>query len=131
MKRIALPKLNRMLAVSMAITLAVLTSFMATPPPAFIKLKDGIVVYPNPQLSGHTKAVKLQVIADNIIRVTAAAEKNFPASKSLIIIGSPNPNTRWDVVTGKEQVILKTKMVMATVVLKTGAVSFADSKGHT
>ncbi|HTI11560.1 MAG TPA: TIM-barrel domain-containing protein [Puia sp.] len=38
---------------------------------SFVRIADGIIIYPDQAWSGNTAAVKLQVVADNIIRVTA------------------------------------------------------------
>jgi alpha-D-xyloside xylohydrolase len=99
-------------------------------PSDYIKINDGIIVYPDPQFSSTTKAVKLQVVAANIIRVTAATEKDFPTSKSLITVYKKDPSATWTVVEGKEKVTLKTKQLTAVVMLNTGAVSFFDVSGN-
>ncbi|MGN6800602.1 MAG: hypothetical protein ACTHJN_01780, partial [Ginsengibacter sp.] len=57
-------------------------------PPSFIVTKDGIVVFTDPLFTGTSKAVKLEVISDNIIRVIAAPGKKIFARKSLITVYS-------------------------------------------
>ena len=51
---------------------------------SFIKTEDGVIIYPDAELAGNTRAIRLQVITDNIIRVIASPEKEFPVQNSLI-----------------------------------------------
>src|SRR4051812_9456367 len=95
---------------------------------AFVKNADGILVYPDTNLSGNTKVVRLQVISDKIIRVTASPTANIPARKSLIIVDSITSNN-WTVRQQGKKVIVKTPALTATVLQSTGAVSFADKNG--
>ena len=53
----------------------------AAPGPGFVQTKDGIIIYPDTRFSGGVKAVKLQVISDKIIRVTAFTTNHLPRCK--------------------------------------------------
>ena len=44
-------------------------------PPSYIQTKDGVIVFTDPAFTGTSNAVKLEVVSDNIIRVTAAPGK--------------------------------------------------------
>ena len=96
---------------------------------SFSQTKEGVIIYPNPALSGNTKAVRLQVIADNIIRVTAAATADkMPETKSLITVYTTT-SKNYTVTKSSDNVVVKTPAVTATVFLPTGAVSFSDKTG--
>jgi alpha-D-xyloside xylohydrolase len=95
----------------------------------FIKTSDGIIVRPDALFGGNAKEVHLSVIADDIIRVRATADKML-TSKSLIIVGGKEQGIKWSVTNTKTLVSLKTANLIATVNLKTGAVSFADASGR-
>jgi alpha-D-xyloside xylohydrolase len=95
----------------------------------FIKTKDGIIVHPNTNYPGNAKGVELQVIADNIIRVIAFADKDLKVGKSLIVNTTGNVNVKWNIVSDKQSVRLKTSKLTALVNLHTGAVSFFDGNG--
>ena len=43
----------------------------------FIKIDDGIIVYPNQNISGNVQAVRLSVMNDKIIKVSASATNAF------------------------------------------------------
>ncbi|MGN6211066.1 TIM-barrel domain-containing protein [Parafilimonas sp.] len=98
-------------------------------PPSYIETKDGVIVFTDPLFTGTSNAVKLQVVADNIIRVIAAPGKEIIPSQSLVTVYSKDPGLKWNVVSSKETVTLKTKALTAIINLKTGVVSFFDTKG--
>ena len=95
----------------------------------FIQTKEGIIVYTDPAYTGRAAAVKLQEIADNIIRVVAAPGKGIKSSESLITVYSEKTAIFRNVISTKETVTLKTKSLQAIVSLKTGAVIFKDNNG--
>src|SRR5436190_6093637 len=97
--------------------------------PSYITTADGVIVFTDPLFTGTSKAVKLEVVADNIIRVIAAPEKEILHVQSLMTVYTAKTNQRWTIIPAKENLSLRTKSITATVNLKTGAVSFFDSKG--
>lgn len=73
--------------------------------------------------------VRLQVVGDNIIRVTATPEDAFPVKQSLVIV----PQTSHPKYTTKDNgstVTLKAKGVQAVVDKATGRVTFLDGNGR-
>ena len=94
----------------------------------FIKVDDGVVVYPNPNLSGNVHTVKLQVYNDKIIRVTASATDSFQ-NKSLIILNQSPQKINFTVNDLNDSVQLKTNTLVASINKQTGAVSFYDVNG--
>jgi alpha-D-xyloside xylohydrolase len=101
----------------------------ANVPAGFVVVSDGVIVYTNPQFTGNSNAVKLQVIAPNIVRVIAAYGKEFVPVKSLMTIYETDSKPVWNVVSTKEKVTLKTRALTAIININTGAVSFFDSTG--
>ena len=97
-------------------------------PPSYIRTKDGIIVFTDPVFTGTSNAVKLEVIAENIIRVTAAPGKEIASTQSLVTVFSKKPDLSWDVIPSKDSLTLKTKKLTAIIDLKTGAVTFRDQK---
>jgi len=98
-------------------------------PPAYITLPDGVMLFTDPLLTGSPHAVKLEVIADNIIRVIAAPGKEIVPGNSLITVYKKKPGLTWNVIPSKESLILKTSKLIATIDRKTGAVTFTDLSG--
>ncbi|HEY1113054.1 MAG TPA: TIM-barrel domain-containing protein, partial [Chitinophagaceae bacterium] len=99
-------------------------------PSSFEKTPNGIIVYTDPLYTGTAQAVRLEVVTDRIIRVTAAPGKSFSATPSLITVYKRDPKVTWQVVPGKESVTLKTGALSAVAHLKTGAVTFYDAAGN-
>lgn len=97
--------------------------------PPYKTTPDGVIIYTDPQVTGISNAVKLEVIADNIIRVIAAPGKEFTPTQSLVTVYRKKPDLTWNVISSKESVTLKTKSLTAIVNLKTGAVTFLDREG--
>jgi alpha-D-xyloside xylohydrolase len=104
---------------------------IAQPGNNYIKTSDGIIIYPANEWPGQAKAIKLQVISDHIIRVTAGPEKALPVIKSLVTIYKSNSLPSWDLVVNDDKinVTLKTKFITAVANLPTGQVTFYDIQG--
>ena len=97
----------------------------------YVKTDDGIIITLNPAFSGNARQLRLQVVTDKIIRVTASPTKDFPDTKSLITIYEKQPDIKWTVNESNDQVVLKTGLLSATVSLVNGAVLFKDANGNT
>ena len=97
-------------------------------PKSFVKVSDGILVYPQVKVAG-SEAVRLQVINDNIIRVVASPTKKFPKVASLVTVYDKTKTTGWAISTKSNEVELHTSAITAVVSLSTGAVSFKDKSG--
>lgn len=97
--------------------------------PSYIESKDGVIVFTDPQFTGISCAVKLEVVSDNIIRVIAAPGKEIPPHESLITVYSKRQDVTWQLTPSDDSLSLKTKVLTAIVNLKTGAVCFCDVTG--
>jgi alpha-D-xyloside xylohydrolase len=95
----------------------------------FVKTKDGVILYPKEGVSGSPGAIKLQVIADNIIRVIEAPGKEIAPTESLVTVYNKSRNISWNIITSGASLTLKTKTLTALVNLKNGVVSFWDLRG--
>lgn len=91
------------------------------------KTSDGVVV----TLADSTaKKVRLQVVNDHIVRVTATPQQDFNnLPNTLMIVAQPEP-TQFDVSQKDSLVVLKTGELSAEVSLVTGVVSFKDEHGR-
>lgn len=98
----------------------------------FFKTEDGVVIYPDEDYSGRTRAIRLQIVSDNIIRVIASPTKEFPAQQSLVTIYKSESLPKWDLVSeeNKDHVTLKTKLLTVVANLTTGTVQFYDATGR-
>ncbi|HNP21756.1 MAG TPA: glycoside hydrolase family 31 protein [Panacibacter sp.] len=105
------------------------TIFCSAAAGTYTKTKDGIIVYTDAAIAGNTKQVRLAVIADNIIRVTASPSDNPEEIKSLIASYDHSTIPAWTVAEEGGNIRLSTSLVVATVRKDNGAVSFTDKAG--
>lgn len=108
------------LAAVLAVLMPVGPSAQAAGP---VKQADGLLL---PRDGG---ILKLQVRADNIIRVAFAHDPAFFRHSSLMVVDG-NSAVPWHLVQGPHTATLVTKSLQARVDLTTGAVSFLDPAGR-
>lgn len=99
-------------------------------PSDFIKVKDGIIVYPLIQYPGSAHAVKLQVVNAKIIRVIASPTDSILNEESLIITPNNTFDSKWDASKKGDFVILSTDFINTSVSAKTGEISFTDKQNN-
>jgi len=95
----------------------------------YTRTDNAVIIYPG--AAGKIKAVRLQVINDNIIRVTASPQKEFPPVKSLVVLYSNNALPQFTVNADEQKgsVTVQAKLIDAVADLETGQVIFYDKKG--
>lgn len=95
------------------------------------KTDDGIIVRIEQQQPTDVSAVRLQVVNDKVIHVSAAPEQKFSEEPSLIIVPGQTQPPEFTIKEEGGRVVLSTASVHASVNLKTGEVSFTDIDGNT
>ena len=95
----------------------------------YTKTPKGVTVAVKKHYAGQTALVRLQVLGEKIIRVSATAENSFSDPKSLIIVPQ-NKHVNYSVSEKADTVIVETKALKAKVNGITGEVWFTDSKGN-
>ncbi len=98
--------------------------------PAYEKQGDGVLFELKKQKDTYPQWMKIQVCANNIIRVLAAPEKSFSTRQSLMV-----DKTRWEPVPWKVKengawVEISTSKVTVRVQPETGAIAFFDGEGR-
>ncbi|MBN1377828.1 MAG: DUF5110 domain-containing protein [Gammaproteobacteria bacterium] len=88
---------------------------------------DSVVFTPE---EGQAKKIRLQVISDKIIRVTAVPHSNLFTPKSLMVNAAPDSNTEFSVKAKHGKVIIKTSELTAEADLKTGVAQFRNKAGE-
>jgi alpha-D-xyloside xylohydrolase len=76
-----------------------------------------------------SKNVKLEVVADNIIRVTVAPDNKVQKDTSLIIVPGIRQTTEWKSLTTDSSIQILTSRLKAELMLKNGRVKFFDAGG--
>ncbi|MFT4223167.1 TIM-barrel domain-containing protein [Dysgonomonas sp.] len=94
------------------------------------KTNDGVIVNLSKVNPQSAKKVRLQVITDDVIRVSASPSGEIADRKSLITVFDKTKSDGWDVSEQNGNVILKTATTIASVSLTTGEVTFSDKEGN-
>jgi alpha-D-xyloside xylohydrolase len=93
---------------------------------SYEKTDNGVIVRPSDEGAA---AVRLQVVTDGIIRVSADPDGDFERSPSLMRVGDDASAAKFDVASTDGKLRLSTAEVTAEVSLQNGQVSFLDKQG--
>ena len=93
-----------------------------------VRNKDGVTVKLRPNAPYDTRLVRLSVINDKIIRVSATPDDNFADPKSLVALPQQH-EVNYETIITDTTVTLATPYLEATVNFSTGQVSFRDNSG--
>ena len=88
------------------------------------KVDDGVLFHVGGSL------LKLEICADNIIRVAYAKDPSFFARKTLAAGVRQDVHTQWSFKTENDEAVLATDKLQAQVNLASGVVAFFDAAGH-
>ena len=94
----------------------------------YMPTESGVVVKLSQAMPGGAHLVRLQVVGDKIVRVSATATDEFSDPKSLIVVPQ-SAATPFDVREEGNQVVVSTKSLRAVVNTETGEVLFTDPSG--
>ena len=94
------------------------------------KISNGILISLKQVSSKDVQTIRLEVVNDDIIHVTASPSKKLSDIPSLIAADTPKTTENWNVSQDNDRVILQTATTKATVSLNTGEISFTDLKGN-
>ena len=93
------------------------------------KSERGITVNIAAETENSVRKVRLQVIDDKIIRVSATPDKKFSSDTSLVVI-PPRANVEYTIAETDSTVSLSTSQLTATVSFSTGDVKFYNKDGR-
>jgi alpha-D-xyloside xylohydrolase len=93
-------------------------------------MPDGIVLNVRQEQPNGVKKIRLQVIDDKIVRVSATPEEEFSDEKSLIIVPRSGRPAGFSVEEADSMLILRTAALQVHVGRRTGEVAFADENGN-
>ena len=95
---------------------------------AYDKTENGIIVTLEPKENG-PKKVRLEVVNDRIVRVSATAEDDFKDTESLIIVDQ-SKRSSFEVTEDGDTIKLTTQKLVANILQTTGEVWFTDLSGN-
>jgi alpha-D-xyloside xylohydrolase len=94
------------------------------------KTQNGVIVRINQENSSGVKTIRLNVVNDKIIHVSATPEKKFPNERSLIIQSGLNMSDKFSVEEKEDIIILSTDSLDVTIHKSTGEIAFLNKKGE-
>jgi alpha-D-xyloside xylohydrolase len=92
--------------------------------PVMEKQADGVV------LALDNAFLKIEVRADNVVRVAYAKDQAFFSRPSLVVQPRSGPGVPWELTTASDEATVATAKLQVRVKLSTGAVAFFDSAGR-
>jgi len=95
---------------------------------AYDKTENGIIVTLEPKENG-PKKVRLEVVNDRIVRVSATAEDDFKDTESLIIVDQ-SKRSSFEVTEDGDTIKLTTQKLVANILQTTGEVWFTNLSGN-
>lgn len=102
--------------------------FASCSQPVYRVKDDGVVI--TPSKNENVRSLRLQVITNDIIRVSATADKKIPDFKSLITNYNSTKSEGWKVEEQGDTLRLITATTIAHVSLSTGEICFTDLEGN-
>jgi alpha-D-xyloside xylohydrolase len=97
-------------------------------PGAWLRTEHGVIVSP---ANGPVKTLRLDVMNDRIIHVTAVPAENLDTPKSLMAVMTPQPGVPFSLTQAGDMLALTTPQAGADISLTTGEVKFRDANGRT
>jgi alpha-D-xyloside xylohydrolase len=109
--------------------LALISLCIAVSASAFIQVEDGVLIPLEKKNLTDPAQIKIQICAENIIRIIATPGKMISSRTSLMIHKDEWPKTNFLITEEGEYLVVTTSRIRVKVHQKTGAVSFYDLKG--
>ena len=93
------------------------------------RTRDGIIVHLTERSDTAARQVRIQVLGDCLIRVSATPERRFKDTESLVVLPQQSA-VDFTVEDREDSVLVRTARVTAAVSLQTGVVHFSDAEGR-
>ena len=94
------------------------------------KLADGIILNLKEITEDGAKVIKVQVVSDNIIRITAIPTDTFSTQKSLMLTDKKWSAVNWILTETAQKITVSTSQLNVDVYFKNGKIVFTDKKGN-
>ncbi|HKJ33970.1 MAG TPA: TIM-barrel domain-containing protein [Balneolales bacterium] len=119
-------KIHQILLMGVVMSLAFLISCQSS---SYKKVSDGIVVSLHKTNTSAPSKIKLQVVGNKIIHVTATPTDQFHHETNLMLTKNYRKQVNWNVTRQNNDVILRTDSLQAAVSMNTGRVTFRNAQG--
>jgi hypothetical protein len=93
-------------------------------------MSDGVVITMPTNSDTKLKLLRLQVVNDKIIHVSATSNKELSKEKSLIAVAPVDNQSTWNLASNKDSVFLSTAELKAAVSLYSGEIRYYNKFGN-
>jgi alpha-D-xyloside xylohydrolase len=107
----------------------ILIFFQAAAQENVTKLNDGIEIKIKKPQRNDAAVVRIQVVSNSILHITASPTTTFDTTKSLMLVDLKPTATPFEVINTKENITISTANLKATVSIETGEILFKDAAG--
>ena len=104
--------------------------FFSCTSPALERIENGIIVRLKQGNSSGVQAIRLQVVNEQVIHVSATGQNDFTSEKSLITKPELTFSNKFNVEEQEELIILSTDSLDVTIRKTTGEIAFLNKKGE-
>ncbi len=111
------------------VLLMVVIATSCSDPSGVERTSDGIVVHLEPGGATAARQVRLQVLGERLIRVSATPDRRFVDKESLVVLPQDTP-VDFSVEERDDSVFVRTAALTAAVARQTGVVRFSDARGR-
>ncbi|MBX9808124.1 MAG: DUF5110 domain-containing protein [Flavobacteriaceae bacterium] len=111
--------------------LIILIFFQVSAQENVTKLNDGIEIKIKKPQRNDAAVMRIQVVSNAILHITASPTSTFDTTKSLMLIDLKPNVTKFDIKNTNESVTISTATLNATVSIETGEIIFKDVAGKT
>ena len=94
------------------------------------RLNDGLLIKLKQPAENGARQLKLQVLTDKVIHVSAGPGNEISSTPSLMAAAGDHPAVQWTAEEKGDTVLLKTAAITARVLLSTGRITFTDAEGN-
>ena len=108
-----------------------MTIFQVSAQENVTKLNDGIEIKIKKPQRNDAAVIRIQVVSDVILHITASPTASFDTTKSLMLIDLKPTGTPFEVINTNDNVTISTANLKATVSIETGELIFKDKFGKT
>ncbi len=94
------------------------------------KTETGVIITLAQEDDSDPRLVKIEVINDDIFRISATPGEAFPERTSLIVLPGASETSDFSLTENEGSITVSTSRISAEVSLSTGAISFKDNEGN-
>jgi len=94
------------------------------------KTSRGLLIHPSQKTENGARTIKLEVISEEIIRVTASPSESIPETQSLCVLEADSIIPAFEITESGDTIILSTSKIQARILQSSGELTFLDKNNN-